>query len=213
MRKLVASIGLYGLIMLCSVSKAHEVITPLLLAKLREGDLIFQTSLSEQSKAIQLATKSTYSHCGIIYKEGGNYYVFEAIQPVKITPLTQWILRGKDSHYVVKRLRNVDSVLTENTLQRMKQVSEQFKGKDYDLAFGWSDDKIYCSELIWKIYKRGAGIELGRLQKLRDFDLTNDIVKTMLKTRYGHKIPLAETVVSPQSIFSSSQLVTIQEVE
>ncbi|MDJ1502418.1 YiiX family permuted papain-like enzyme [Xanthocytophaga agilis] len=199
--------------MLCSISKPHDVITPLVLAKLREGDLIFQTSLSEQSKAIQLATKSKYSHCGIIYKNREDYYVFEAVQPVKITPLAQWILRGKNGHYVVKRLRNVDSVLTENTLQRMKQAGEQFKGKDYDVAFSWSDDKVYCSELIWKVYKSGAGIELGRLQKLGEFDLTNDIVKKMLKTRYGHKIPLDETVVSPQSIFSSSQLVTIQEVE
>ena len=36
--------------------------------KIKDGDLIFQTSLSQQSKAIQLATKSKYSHCGIIYK-------------------------------------------------------------------------------------------------------------------------------------------------
>ena len=32
--------------------------------------------------------------------------------------------------------------------------------KDYDLYFEWSDDKIYCSELVWKIYKNGADIEL-----------------------------------------------------
>ena len=32
--------------------------------EIKYGDLIFQTSLSAQSKAIQLATKSKYSHCG-----------------------------------------------------------------------------------------------------------------------------------------------------
>jgi hypothetical protein len=55
--------------------------------EIQSGDIIFQTSLSEQSKAIQLATKSEYSHCGIIFKEGNDYYVFEAIQPVKRTPI------------------------------------------------------------------------------------------------------------------------------
>src|SRR5437867_163185 len=24
----------------------------------------------------------------------------------------------------------------------------------YDLTFEWSDDKIYCSELVWKVYER-----------------------------------------------------------
>ena len=49
----------------------------------------------------------------------------------------------------------------------MKNEGEKFKGKNYDLTFEWSDDKIYCSELIWKIYKRSTGIEIwieGSLQ-------------------------------------------------
>jgi hypothetical protein len=80
--------------------------------EIKNGDLIFQTSLSRQSKAIQLATKSKFSHCGIIYKEGNDYYVFEAIQPVKRTPLEKWIARGQDGKYVIKRLKNADQVLT-----------------------------------------------------------------------------------------------------
>ena len=35
---------------------------------IKEGDIIFQTSTSSQSKAIQLATHSKYSHVGIIFK-------------------------------------------------------------------------------------------------------------------------------------------------
>jgi hypothetical protein len=123
----------------------------------KSGDLIFQTSLSGQSKAIQLATKSKYSHCGLIYKDGNDCYVFEAIQTVKWTPLYKWIARGQDRKYVIKRLKNAEQVLTPATLARMKQVGDQFNGKKYDLTFEWSDDKIYCSELIWKIYQRATG--------------------------------------------------------
>lgn len=79
---------------------------------IKNGDLIFQTSLSEQSKAIQLATKSKYSHCGIIYKDGNDFYVFEAVQPVKRTPLDTWISRGQGGKYVIKRLKNADRILT-----------------------------------------------------------------------------------------------------
>lgn len=179
--------------------------------KIKNGDLIFQTSLSGQSKAIQLATKSKYSHCGIIYSHNGKFYVYEAVQPVKSTPLDQWIARGKGGHYVIKRLKNADRVLTAETLQRMKQEGEKFKGKDYDLTFEWSDDKIYCSELIWKIYQRATGIEIGKLQKLGDFDLTHDMVRQKMKERYGDNIPTDEIVISPAAIFESDLLITVKE--
>jgi hypothetical protein len=178
--------------------------------EIRSGDLIFQTSLSEQSKAIQLATKSKYSHCGIIYKERGQYFVFEAIQPVTTTPLDKWIARGKNGHYVIKRLRDADKILTPETLERMKREGEKFRGKDYDLTFEWSDDKIYCSELIWKIYQRATGIEIGKLGKISDFDLTSQVVKKKMKERYGDKIPMDEIVISPAAIFDSELLVTVK---
>jgi uncharacterized protein YycO len=178
--------------------------------EIKNGDLIFQTSLSPQSKAIQLATKSKYSHCGLIYKDGNDFYVFEAVQPVKRTPLDEWIARGQDGKYVIKRLKNADQVLTPTTLTKMKQVGDQFNGKNYDSTFEWSDDKIYCSELIWKIYQRATGIEIGKLEKLSDFDLTNEAVLKILKVRYGNKIPTEEIVISPASIFDSELLITVK---
>ena len=84
--------------------------------EIKNGDLIFQTSLSRQSKAIQLATKSKYSHCGLIYKDGNDFYVFEAVQPVKQTPLDKWIARGQDGKYVIKRLKNADQVFLSSVI-------------------------------------------------------------------------------------------------
>lgn len=100
--------------------------------------------------------------------------------------------------------------MTAETLQKMKQEGEKFKGKNYDLTFEWSDDKIYCSELIWKIYQRATGIELGRLEKLSDFDLTDETVKKKMKERYGVKIPMDEIVISPAAIFDSELLITVK---
>ncbi|MFC6996174.1 YiiX family permuted papain-like enzyme [Rufibacter roseus] len=180
-------------------------------AKLQNGDLIFHTSTSAQSKAIQLATKSKYSHCGIIYQNGGDYFVFEAVQPVSVTPLAKWIARGKGGHFVVKRLKNAHGVLTPAVLSKMKAVGEGFKGKDYDLTFEWSDDKIYCSELIWKVYQRATGLEIGKLEQLKDFDLNAGPVQQKMKERYGSNIPYQEQVISPASVFASDLLVTVME--
>ncbi len=177
---------------------------------IQNGDIIFQTSLSAQSKAIQLATKSKYSHMGMIYKNGNNFFVFEAVQPVKLTPLNQWIARGQNGKYVIKRLKNADQVLTPTTLAKMKQMGNKFMGKNYDLTFEWSDDKIYCSELVWKVYKDATNLEIGQLQKLSDFDLTNEVVKKKMQERYGNKIPMDETVISPVAIFNSPLLTTVK---
>lgn len=176
---------------------------------IREGDIIFQTSLSAQSKAIQLATQSKYSHCGIIFKDKNGYYVLEAISQVKRTPLAQWIARGQGKNFVVKRLKNADQVLNPVMLVKMKREGQQLTGKAYDLTFEWSDTQIYCSELIWKIYERSTGLRIGKLEKLRDFDLSNDIVKKKMKARYGNRVPMHETVISPVSIFNSKLLKTV----
>lgn len=176
---------------------------------LQSGDIIFQTSQSSQSKAIQLATGSEYSHMGIIYVEGDQTFVYEAIQPVKLTPLDEWVARGKNQHYVVKRVKNSAEVLTAETLNRMKAVGNKFKGKNYDLYFEWSDERIYCSELVWKIYFEATGIAIGSLQQLKEFSLTSPEVKQKLKERYGNNVPLHEKVISPERMFNSDLLVTI----
>jgi hypothetical protein len=177
--------------------------------QLHDGDIIFQTSQSNQSAAIQLATHSKYSHMGIIFFQNGEPFVFEAIRTVQYTPFVQWIDRGQNGKYVIKRLLNSEKLITPRSIEKLKTVAETFKGKPYDLTFEWSDNSIYCSELVWKIYDRGIGIQIGQLKKLRDFDLSNATVKNKMKERYGNQIPKDEAVVSPGDIFSSEQLKTV----
>ncbi|MBN1141125.1 MAG: YiiX family permuted papain-like enzyme [Deltaproteobacteria bacterium] len=172
------------------------------------GDIVFQTSLSSQSQAVQAATKSRYSHVGIVLFKDGKPFVFEAVQPVKYTPLKQWLNRGKDRHYVIKRLK---SPLSEAVVKKMHQENKRFEGKPYDLTFEWSDERIYCSELVWKLYKSAGGIELAPLAKLGSFDLKHPAVKIKLKERYGAKVPVNEPVIAPVAIFDSDLLETVAE--
>lgn len=179
--------------------------------KVKQGDIIFQISQSSQSQAIQLATNSKYSHMGIIIFLEGQPYVYEASQVVMFTPLKDWIARGKRKHYVIKRLKESEEILTPEKILKIEKIALEYKDKPYDIHFEWSDNKIYCSELVWKIYKRAIGIEIGELQKLKDFDLENDIVKKKLKERFGTKIPYEEIVISPAVMFNSDLLIKIEE--
>lgn len=99
--------------------------------------------------------------------------------------------------------------MNSNVIEKMKSMGEELIGKKYDIYFEWSDERIYCSELVWKIYKEALGVEIGPLKKLKEFDLTHERVKSIMKKRYGDNIPLEETVISPGDIFDSEKLVTI----
>ena len=190
------------LIVGCQYPKAYQP---------ENGDIIFQTSRSSQSLAIQKATKSKYSHMGIIYIRNGKPFVYEAVEPVKLTAFNDWTARGSGKHYVVKRLSKANEILTSDVVNKMINVGKEFEGKHYDLYFEWSDDRIYCSELVWKIYKRGLNLEVGQLQKMGDFDLTDPLVQSKIQERFGDAFPKDETVISPSAIFESSLLKTVYE--
>ena len=65
------------------ISKQSKANSKLL--QFNDGDMIFQPSISPQCKAIQLATRSPYSHCGFIFYEQAKPYVLDAVQPVTLT--------------------------------------------------------------------------------------------------------------------------------
>jgi hypothetical protein len=183
------------------------------LPDLRDGDLIFQTSRSSQSIAIQRATGSPYSHMGMVFHREGKPYVFEASATVRFTALDQWVARGTDQRFVVKRLKNADKVLVPAGLAKLRAAARRFEGRPYDLTFDWSDERIYCSELVWKAYDRALGIRIGSLQKVRDFNLSDPAVRSKMRERYGNDVPLDEPVISPDSMFRSALLVMVSGAE
>jgi len=149
---------------------------------------------------------------GLILFRQGKPYVFEAVATVKYTPLAEWIARGEGGHYVVKRLKTAQRTLTPEAVEKLRQTAATFVGKPYDLVFAWSDERIYCSELVWKIYDRALGIRIGDLQRLREFNLDAPAVKQKIRERYGDKkLPLDESVITPQAMFASPLLAVVAE--
>lgn len=178
---------------------------------LRDGDLIFQTSRSAQSTAVQRATHSRYSHMGMVVHRKGKPFVLEAAGTVRYTALDAWVARGRDGHFVVKRLRHAEALLTRSALERLMVEAGALHGKPYDATFEWSDRRVYCSELVWKIYDRALGVRIGTLQQLRDFDRNDPAVRAKLRERYGDRVPLDEPVISPVAMFVAPELELVVE--
>lgn len=172
----------------------------------KNGDLIFQHSTSAQSTAIQLATSNYFTHCGIIFYLDGKPYVFEAVEPVGVRSLTDWIESGEQQKYSVYRLKKPLSTEEETTM--MNYLKKQLD-KHYDLAFNWSDKEMYCSELVYKAYL-AIGISLCPTKTLADFNLQSPQVRKIMQQRYGYDIPYAEPMVSPGQLANSPLLYYIK---
>ena len=194
----------------CGQKQGHELVKEQEMVVPQDGDIVFHESSSRQSPIIKLAQNSKWTHCGIVFHIGDKAYVYEAVEPVKYTPLTDWIARGKGGVYCAKRL---DNPLPAQTIEKMKAVGAKYKGKHYDTLFQWSDNKIYCSELIWKIYSQGADIELCPPEKFSDFPISNPIVKKLIKERYGDKFDPSEQLVSPNALYKSKLLKEVRYSE
>jgi len=97
---------------------------------------------------------------------------------------------------------------------RMRRLGTSWLGKPYDLQFRWDDGRLYCSELVYKLYERAAGIRIGTLRKAKHFKLGSREVQRLRAQRFGGAKPSfdpEETVISPQSMFEDPRLITVFE--
>jgi len=139
-------------------------------AEYKEGDIVFIMSKSSQSKYIQYATSSIWSHCGIVVYKKGEPYVLEASNVVKLTPLYAFLRKGRWGMNCTRRV--IDKPIKINY--------KQYLGIPYDSQFSWKHNRYYCSELVWVIYKKQFGIELCKpkpLSKYRIWGLSGIIKK------------------------------------
>ncbi len=175
----------------------------------KTGDIVFQNSHSSQSEAIKLATHSKFSHVGVIVLKNNQPYVLEAIEPVSLTPLKTWIARGDQKYYEVKRPKQ-NLPVNASIQKKLDSLQKIYLSKHYDIPFQWTDEKLYCSELVWKLYEEVYSLQLCPTRAMKDFDLSSPLVQMALKQRYGKDIPMDEQVVSPEDLYQSPLLESVK---
>ncbi len=171
--------------------------------ELQSGDIIFQVSSSSQAPAVALASNSPITHVGIIAVDGDRVTVIEAVEPVREIPIESFI--DHSNLWGVSRLKEAPK--NPNWSKKVLRAARAMKGKHYDGLFQWGDDRIYCSELVWKAYSRGAGIDLVQPQRVGDLNLSLAPVQTLIKRRMGgKKLNLDEKIVTPGALHESDKL-------
>lgn len=169
-------------------------------SELKEGDLIFQRSESQQSPLIAVGTQSNITHCGIIVFREGKPMVYEASRTVMLTSLKKFINRGKDGKFWIKRPKfSVD-----------KKIKLSQLGQKYDLTFKFDNGKMYCSELIYVVYKKQFGVELCKPKQVKEYLFGIDNIYPKIKKEMKRRgITLEQEVVAPVDIFDSEYLESI----
>ncbi len=174
----------------------------------KDGDILFQVSHSGQAPAVAIASGSPITHTGLVSvdERTGAVTVVEAVQPVREVALETFLAHG--SAWSAHRLRpEAAEALGPRWADAVLRVARKWKGANYDARFEWSDTKIYCSELVWKAYARGAGLELVAPQRVGELSLGNPVVKALVDKRtHGKGANLDELIVTPGALADSPLL-------
>lgn len=169
-------------------------------SEVREGDVIFQTSKSQQSPLIQIGTRSKITHCGIIVMRGGKPYVLETLKTLVLTPLDKFIARGEDGKYWIKR----------SSMENIKIKYAKYLGKPYDLAFKFDNGRFYCSELVYDIYQKQLGIQLAEPRQVKDYlILFTDRLPKIRRAMKRRGISKEQYAIAPVDIFNSEYLESV----
>ena len=125
----------------------------------KEGDLLFQyTAGNRFLSALADASEQQFSHCGILVKKEGQWFVLEAAGSVKETPIKVWRGRNRDNLMHVYRLKDP----MQKHIPKMLESGRKFLGRPDDFRCQMTDTKIYGPELVFKSFKRASGKELSQ---------------------------------------------------
>ncbi|MBI3845168.1 MAG: hypothetical protein HY292_11090 [Planctomycetes bacterium] len=185
---------LFGAAVGCSASR-HVSYEP------REGDVVFQSlPRCDLVDAIEGATKSPFSHCGLVVGRGDGFAVLEAFHDVHETPLDEWVGRGRERAVAAFRLREEWST----RIPAFVSEAHRFLGKPYDVHYAFDDDAIYCSELIYKAFKAATGESLGSTQRLSELNWPP--FEKLIHQLEGPAVPLDREMITPQALADATQL-------
>lgn len=180
MKRFILAVMVVILSVSCSRGKVNDI---------QVGDIVFIESQSSQSPYIKVGTMSKWTHCGVVVDTPEGLKVLEASKTVRLTTFGSFIGRAKNDNWCVKRPK-----------KKLKApVSyRKYLGQPYDLEFKLDNGKMYCSELVWLVYK-DQGIELCKPRKVSSFMMTRiPKVRRLMEKR---NIRMDQVAIAPVDIY------------
>lgn len=150
---------------------------------IENGDVIFRNGIDEVSQAARSMNRkdTSYSHCGLVFIENGTPFVYHALggsynpsQKLKRELLDSFCNPKENNAFGIYRynLKKEESTKLDSVVKGYYKA-----GLKFDMFFNYfSDDKMYCSEFVFKSLNgsvKGAYTKYLRLDTI-PFGVTTD---------------------------------------
>lgn len=177
-----------------------------------DGDIIFQNSKMPQAQLLHLLVGGKYNNVGLIFqrKKDGLLMVVDAVDSVRMTPLTDWVNASDSGHVCLMRLKDANKTLNEEKVKSLRDAVKAYRGIPFDPVLNWDDSGLYSSEFVWKVYNNAMMLKLCPTRTVADFDISAD-EKMRLNKKYGKNVSDRDEAVSPDDIYHSVKLEIIYE--
>lgn len=175
---------------------------------LKEGDLIFSSIDLLICRQVARETGSWCSHVGFVIKENNQWVVVESKVPfVCKTPLRKFLQRTRNGQVMVRRLKQP---ITAEQVEKLKQLTSEHIGTLYHPGFDFDSDRLFCSKLVYLVYKDAVGVRLGEILTLKTLLNQNPQASSGLwHCWYFGFVPWQRLTLTPASQIVDTQLNTI----
>ncbi len=167
------------------------------------GDILLQPLKCWSCSLIEQQENSEFSHVGIYL---GQDQVAEAyFDKVKIVSLAEFMKKTDPARFVlVRRL----VVQPDEFERKLRLEVDKLLGLTYDRWFLWNNDKIYCSELVYKV--------LAPIVELRDLspkEMLFDVNPEHWDRYFRDQTPRGQLGISPEDFNLSSDFISVEKLE
>ena len=184
--------------------------------QLHQGDFLFQDmDCGPMCDAIEEVTQgingAQFSHVGLVIIENDSFKVVEAISKgVVFTPLDDFLNRSHDADgnpkVLVGRFKSNYQHLISKALKNLESV----KATPYNNSYIMGNDSVYCSQLLYLIFKKANnGNEVFHLAPMTFKSLNSDQFFPVWEKYYselGIPIPEGQPGINPGGMSRSNYL-------
>ena len=97
------------------------------------------------------------------------------------------------------------------TIPEFVAKARAYQGRPYDIQYEFDEDKIYCSELVFRAFLESTGEQLGEVVSLGELDWQQ--YEDFIRGITGGELPLDRRMITPWHLSRARQLELIFQSE
>jgi hypothetical protein len=142
----------------------------------KNGDIIFRNGTDEVSRAARSMNRSdtSFSHCGFVLVENDSVFVYHAIggiynpsQRLRRDPIDSFCIPPETDRFAIYRY-DLQRSQSDSLVRLIRRHYDA--GLKFDMYFNFlSDDKMYCSEFVFKCLDRSLSDSLSHIIRAREW--------------------------------------------